>query len=168
MDPKQYLEETRVAFLALYDSLSAEEIQQPGQDGAWSAAEFAEHLATAERGIGIMLKRGLLAEPASAEEIASTAHKTEIILNRVASPNGRVQAPETTLPTGRYGAWPAALEALVEARQITIALSDSADLLAQRVAPHPAIGPMTGTQWLLFCAAHMERHRKQIAGRFER
>lgn len=167
MDPKQYLEETLVAFLSLYASLSEEEIMRAGPDGAWSAAEFAEHLATAERGIGILLKRGLAGDKANEEALAATQGKTEVILGRVAVGGTRVEAPEMTRPVGKYGNWPGALDALRGARQITLALA-SEEGLDQVVAPHPAIGPMTGTQWLLFCAAHMERHRRQMAERFGR
>ncbi len=167
MDPKQYLEETLEAFLSLYASLSEEEILRAGPEGAWSAAEFAEHLATAERGIGILLKRGLGGDKASEEQLAATQGKTEVILGRVAVGTSRVEAPEMTRPVGKYGDWPGALEALQEARRTTLALALEAGL-DQWVAPHPALGPMTGSQWLLFCAAHMERHRKQMAERFGR
>jgi hypothetical protein len=167
MDPRQYLEETHLAFRELYASLSKEQLQEPGPDGAWSGAEFAEHLAAAERGIGILLKRGLGAAVASAEDLAATAGKTELILSRVASAAGRAQSPESMRPNGRYGEWPGALEALAEARATTIGLAE-ADGLETFVAPHPALGPMTGTQWLLFCAAHMERHRRQLADRLGR
>lgn len=167
MDSKQYLEETIKAFLSLYASLTEEEILRAGPEGAWSAAEFAEHLATAERGIGILLKRGLAGDKANEEALAATQGKTEVILGRVAVGGSRVEAPETTKPVGKYGAWPGALEALQEARRTTLALAEEAGL-GQVVAPHPAMGPLTGTQWLLFCAAHMERHRKQMAERFGR
>jgi hypothetical protein len=29
-------------------------------------------------------------------------------------------------------------------------------------APHPALGLLDGKQWLLFVAAHVERHTRQI------
>ncbi len=167
MEAQRYLEETRDSFFALFASLSEEELTRPGPEGTWSAAEFAEHLATAERGIGILLRRGLGGPAASAEALAATEGKTDVILERVAGAVGKVVAPETTLPNGRYGAWPAAIEALREARRNTLALCEE-EGLALVVAPHPAIGPMTGTQWVLFCGAHMERHRKQLAERFGR
>jgi uncharacterized damage-inducible protein DinB len=167
MEARLYLKETRDAFFALYESLSAEEVTRSGPGGAWSAADFAEHLATAERGIGVLLRRGLSAAPAGDEELAATEGKTEVILLRVAGAMGKVEAPEKTLPSGRYGAWPGALDALAEARRTTLGLCDE-EGLAHVVAPHPAMGPLTGSQWLLFCGAHMERHRKQMAERFGR
>lgn len=30
--------------------------------------------------------------------------------------------------------------------------------------PHPLFGTLDGVQWLLFCAAHTERHRAQVQG----
>lgn len=170
MDAVQYLQESLAAFEKLYATLSPEEAVQPGPEGTWSAADFAEHLATAERGIGVLLKRGLAGEPASAEEMAATQGKTEVILSRVPAAPVRVEAPEQTRPSGRYGAWPGALEALVEARKNTIALAHQVEpgRWESVVMPHPALGPMSGEQWLLFCAAHMERHQRQMAARFGR
>lgn len=170
MNAVTYLQESHAAFEKLYATLSPEEAVQPGPEGAWSAADFAEHLATAERGILVMLKRALAGEPASEEQVAATHGKTEAILTRVPAAPVRVEAPEQTRPNGRYGDWPAALEALREARKNTIALAMEVDAARWEkvVMPHAALGPMSGTQWLLFCAAHMERHQRQMAARFGR
>jgi hypothetical protein len=123
-----------------------------------------EHLATAERGSLVGLKRALARGPATAEERAATAGKTEAILERVPVVRQRVEAPEIVRPTGRYGAWPGSLEAFRQARESTIAFAGeaAAEQLEVLVQPHPALGPLTGVQWLYFAGAHGERHRKHI------
>ena len=163
-DPILYLEASRDAIVALCQPLNEEQATRPRADGGWSPAEFLEHLATAERGILIRLKRSLGAEPVTAEARSETAGKTELILQHVATPTRKVESPEALRPSGRYGAWPGALEALVEARTalLEFARATSPEQLEAIVLPHPMLGNFSGTQWLLFCAAHFDRHRKQI------
>jgi hypothetical protein len=162
-----YLEKTASALAGLGESLSVEAAAAPLREGAWSAAGFFEHLATAERGILMRLKRALNEPPASAEALAAALGKTEIILTRVPAGPVRVESPEAVRPAGRYGEWPKPFEAFLEARAATIAFARETPERAidAVVMPHPALGPLTGTQWLWFCGAHGERHRLQIERR---
>lgn len=67
-------------------------------------------------------------------------------------------------PTGQFPNRADALAALNEAAQ---ALGASAGLtpdLRSRAAAHPLFGIMDGVQWVMFYAAHMERHRAEIIG----
>jgi hypothetical protein len=165
MEPVLYLEETRDAFVATCGELSREQARKPIREGGWSAAGFAEHLATAERGILIRLKKALGEAAATSEALAETAGKTELILNHVPAAARAAESPEMLRPSERYGDWPGPYDAFLAARASLIEFARQTDpaALASIVSPHPMLGPFTGTQWLYFCGAHLERHRRQIA-----
>lgn len=164
IDPIHYLEESRDAMATYCRSLDPEAALKPYREGGWSADNFLEHLATVERGVLIGLKKGPGGDPASPEDLAATQGKSEFILTHVPLGERRIEAPEAVRPVGRYGAWPASFEAFLNARAALLAFARTTpgEALEALVMPHPGLGPLTGTQWLYFCAAHVDRHRLQL------
>jgi hypothetical protein len=133
--------------------------------GSWTVAEIVEHLAAAERSSAKLLAR-LVADPVEAPATTTDADMSagdNLLWERVAdSPTPR-EAPEFIRPKGRYATRAEAETALDLARDQVISLAENATVdLRRRVAPHPALGIIDGVQWLLFLAAHLKRHVRQI------
>ncbi len=160
-DPIDALITNRDRFLALLDRIDPEAWGRVPEGGGWSVAEIADHITVVERKSGRFLSGPLLEQEAitSSEE---TTGKEDVIRGRMADPTPR-PAPDIVQPCGKWSN-PAELgEAFAEARNATIALGRSHGAqLSVRVAPHPAFGPLTGTQWLFFLAEHCERHCGQM------
>ncbi|GAB4361167.1 MAG: hypothetical protein OHK0021_05280 [Bryobacter sp.] len=161
----EYLSRSQDQLASLCTPLSAEQAETTPGEERWSINGHVEHLAQVERGILVLLRRKLGAE-ATQEELAQCAGKEELIWARVPQPAARVQAPENVVPQGRFGSWPRAWQAFAEARQATLAFAAQtpAAQLRSFVHPHAALGALNGEQWLLFLAAHTERHGAHIRG----
>jgi hypothetical protein len=65
-------------------------------------------------------------------------------------------------PTNRYGSPDAALKHFVESRDRTEDLLTKNDELRAHAADSPMGKKLDGYEWVLFAAAHSERHTKQI------
>ncbi|MCC6538976.1 MAG: DinB family protein [Bryobacterales bacterium] len=159
-----YLHATRKQFL---DTVSAATPQQwtfrPAPD-AWSMAEIAEHLAVTEEVVMKTVEQALAAPAASAEKKAGTAGKDDLVMRAVPNRSRKVQAPEPVQPTGQRWATREALVAEFKVRRDrTIAFIEKTNReLRAHIAPHPALGPLDSYQWILFLAAHTERHVRQM------
>jgi hypothetical protein len=141
---------------------SAQAESKPQQD-VWSVSEILEHLALVERAATVGIKRTLSQPPASVELLAAIAHKSGIISTRMAVRTTARIAPDSVLPTNRFGAWPGALDAFVKARKNTLETADaSGERSDTHTMPHPILGDLTIRQWFEFLHAHAARHALQI------
>jgi hypothetical protein len=158
----EYLERTRAIFQRATAGLTDEQWHFKPTPECWSVAECTEHLALVEERI-LALVQSMPNQPeTSAEELAVIQKKDEFILTKVSSRRRKQLAPPDAVPANR---WPQdELRArFLAVRDRTIALASLADgALHTRVNPHFALGPLTGYQWLLFVAAHSDRHLKQM------
>jgi DinB superfamily len=123
---------------------------------AWSVADVVEHV-TISHGNTLRALGGL-----RALDRATQVDDVEIpyLFYRGEEPTGIAS------PTGAFLAdRPAALRAFADsvARLKAHDLATHADLRGVG-RPHPMFEVMDGIQWLLFTAAHLERHRAQIIG----
>jgi len=73
----------------------------------------------------------------------------------------KAQAPEPLQPSNRYGSPADALKHFIESRATTEALLNSSAGLRDHVSDSP-LGKLDGYEFILFIAAHSERHTKQI------
>jgi hypothetical protein len=86
----------------------------------------------------------------------------EIVLAKVPDRTVKQQAPEPLKPTNRYGSPDAAVKHFVESRGKTVDfLRKTPDLRAHAI-DSPIGKKLDAYQWILFIAAHSERHTKQI------
>ncbi|HEY8995350.1 MAG TPA: DinB family protein, partial [Lacunisphaera sp.] len=86
----------------------------------------------------------------------------ELILTAIPDRTQKRSAPEPLIPTNRYGSAAEALKHFRESRAKTIAfLKDTAGLRGHAI-DSPLGKKLDGYQWLLFIAAHSERHTKQM------
>lgn len=128
----------------------------------WSVGEVVEHLALAESFLFDLQQKTMSGPEAPAERRAATRGKDETIMKAIPDRTKKAQAPEPLQPTARLGSRAEILAAFKERRAKTIAYaSTTKDDLRSRVGDSP-IGPVDAYQWLLFSAAHSERHLAQL------
>jgi hypothetical protein len=158
------LERSRDAFLAALAAIPADQwSRQPAPD-RWSAAECAEHVIKIERGMRKFLPTTVATAPVDHARRGALAGRDTMLAARMRDRGERRTAPETVRPEGgRYpSAEPAAADfTAARADVIDFARTTAADLRGIFV-PHPALKELDGYQWLVFIAAHTERHAAQL------
>ena len=158
----EHIDRTRARLVAAVQGLSDEQQSFRPDPDRWSVAALVEHLSIVEGNVAALLGKllgraeesGAAApdnfEPVSIEEFVERARGV------------RYEAPERIRPTGLPLA-----DSLARLRDTRAALHalrprvERADGRALRF-PHPAWGPLDLYQWLLFVAAHEDRHLAQL------
>lgn len=159
----EYLDTSRGVLTHAVDRVSADRRDQAPSAGRWSVAEVLEHLATVERGVGVLIRRAMTKAPAADPGLIVDR---AAILARVAPLEDRsqqVDAPDRVRPTGAVTA-DAAWAALGDTRRAlveTITATDDLDLHGISV-PHGILGPLNLYEWMAFVGAHERRHAAQI------
>ncbi len=127
----------------------------------WSVGQTAEHTAGVFRSIQRLLATKLLESPFPAGTRSPVGDQA--IVQAMVDREKRYPAPAFTLPTGKWSSREMLVPDFVEARRLLLTWIEgsTADLRAYGL-PHPVIGLMDGVQWVLFAAAHTERHTRQI------
>ena len=156
-----YLESTRQGVLDATAGLSPAQWNfKPGPD-RWSVAEVAEHIAAAEDLLrGMIVEKVMTAPPRPAGE--DVAAIDQMVLKGVPDRSQKKQAPEPLKPTNRFGSPDATLKHFVEARTATEDLLKKTPDLREHATDSPMGKKLDGYEWILFIAAHSERHTKQI------
>lgn len=132
---------------------------------SWSVAETMEHVALVEGLFQGRLNRMSGSEAlanASGETAERLAGREEFIEKAARSRENKRQAPPPALPQGAFTEF-AAFEAHFASLR-----GQSIDFVRKTQAPlhgvfetHPALGDLTGHQWLCLMSAHSERHADQ-------
>ena len=86
----------------------------------------------------------------------------ELILLKVPDRSNKVQAPEPLQPNNRFGSPKASLKHFKESRAKTIDFLKQTKDLRGHAVDSPLGMQLDGYEWVLFIAAHSERHTKQI------
>lgn len=86
-----------------------------------------------------------------------------MILKAIPDRSKKAQAPEPLVPTNRYGSGEAARKHFDESRTQTIQFLKTHDDLRAHALDSPLGKKLDAYEWVLFIAAHSERHTKQIA-----
>ena len=159
---QKYLEQTREGVIAATQGLSEAQLKFKAGPDRWSIAEVLEHIALAEDYLFGNVKQNIMKAPAGPAN-RDTAKLDAVILAAVPDRTQKRQAPGPLVPTGRWT--PAqALAHFEQSRATTIQFLQSTPDLRDHVSSNnPLQQPMDAYQWLLFIAAHSERHTKQIA-----
>ena len=153
------IREATERFLAQFATASDTQWTFRPSPNAWSMAHVTEHVATSNRNIARVLAKPLLSSPLAGRVPDVIDAEIPYLFYRGEEP------PNVAAPAGDWTDRKVAAEALeASARAILDWLRGvSADLRTFGVA-HPAFGVLDGVQWLLFVAAHVERHRAQLIG----
>ena len=156
----KYLEQTRDAVVAATSGLSESQMKFKAAPDRWSVAETLEHIALAEDFLVQNVTDKIMKSPAGAAD-RDTAKADAMVLAMIPDRSHKAQAPPPLVPTGRWS--PAeTLAHFQKSRAQTLALLQSTPDLREHVADSPLGQPLDAYEWLLFVAAHSDRHTKQI------
>jgi hypothetical protein len=156
-----YLESTKQGVIDATKGLSPAQFNFKSAPDRWSVAECLEHIAAAEDYIrGMLVDKVMKAPPRPAGE--DVAAIDAMILAVLPDRSHKAEAPGPLKPTNRFRTPQASLAHFVESRATTEAfLKNTPDL--REHASMSALGKNTdGYEYILFIAAHSERHTKQI------
>lgn len=158
-----YLVETRSALVDSTRGLDhAQWFHKPSPE-QWCAAECVEHLSITEEHLCRGLRKMAERPPDPEDQLAAAAGKEELIVKAVPSRGRKVKGPPEACPKIESADGAAILARFLAVRERTIDYARStSDPLRTRLFPHFVFGPLDGYQWLIFMAAHSERHRRQI------
>ena len=86
----------------------------------------------------------------------------EWVLQKIPDRTHKAQAPEPLRPDNRFGSPQGSLKHFKESRSHTIGFVKQTKDLRQHAVDSPLGKKLDGYEWVLFLAAHSERHTKQI------
>jgi len=141
--------------------LSAAQLNFKAAPDRWSVAEVLEHIAAAEDMLMGMVHEQVMKAPAT--PAAEDAKATDaFVLTALPDRSHKLQAPEPLKPTNRFGSPDGSLKHFEASRAGTIAFLNDTKDLREHATDSPLGKKLDGYQWLLFIAAHSERHTKQM------
>jgi len=157
----KYLESTKQGVLDATAGLSEAQWNFKSAPDRWSVAEVTEHIAAAEDLLRGMIVEQVMKTPAQPEG-ADVKATDDLVLAMIPDRTHKAQAPEPLKPTNRFGSPQASLKHFLESRQQTIDFLNQHDDLRTHVMDSPLGKKLDAYEWVLFVAAHSERHTKQI------
>ncbi len=156
----QYLESTKKNVVEATKGLSEAQWNFKPAPDRWSVAQVMEHIAAAEDFLRDVTKDKVMTSPAG--ESGRDVKKTdEAVLAMVPDRTHKAQAPEPLVPSNRFGSPDGSLKHFAESRSATEDFLKSTAGLRDHVMDSP-LGKLDGYEFVLFIAAHSERHTKQI------
>jgi len=158
----KYLESTRQGVADATKGLSAAQWNFKPAPDKWSVAEVTEHIAAAEDYLRGMVMEKVMVAPArpAGEDVVAI---DEMVLTMVPDRSHPKQAPDPLKPTNRFGSPDGALKHFMEARATTEDfLTKTADLREHAIDSPLGGKKLDAYEWVLFIAAHSDRHTKQI------
>jgi len=156
-----YLESTRQGVVDATKGLSPAQWNFKAAPDRWSVAEVTEHIAAAEDYIRGMVVEKVMTAPArpAGEDVAAL---DAMVVQAIPDRSQKKQAPEPLKPTNRFGSPDGSLKHFFEARATTEDFLTKTTDLREHAADSPLGKKLDGYEWVLFIAAHSERHTKQI------
>lgn len=156
-----YLEKTRAGVLAATKGLSEAQWKFKAAPERWSVAETLEHIASTEDMLmGLVKDQVMKAPPRPAGEDVKAID--DFVLTVIPDRTQKAKAPEPLVPNNRYGSPDDARKHFEASRAATVAFLKATPGLRDHAIDSPLGKKLDGYQWLLFIAAHSERHTKQI------
>lgn len=156
-----YLKETKAAVIHSTHGLNDAQWRYKPSAEEWSIAECVEHLGIVEERLLRALQRMAAAPAAPPDQLAAAAGKEDLIIQAAPARTRKVKSPPEAMPKG--GEPGRVFAQFLEVRErVIVYASATADPLRTRQFPHMVFGPLDGFQWLIFIAAHCERHRLQL------
>jgi len=120
-----------------------------------------EHIAAAEDFLrGMVTDQVMKAPPRPAGEDVKAID--EMVLTAIPDRTHKAQAPEPLKPTNRFGSPEASLKHFAESREQTLDFLKKHDDLRDHASDSPLGKKLDAYEWVLFIAAHSDRHTKQI------
>jgi len=156
----QYLESTKKNIQEATKGLSPAQWNFKQGPERWSVAQVMEHIAAAEDMLRGLTTEKVMVAPAAPDR--DLKQIDQMVVTMVTDRSHKQDAPEPLRPVNRFGSPEDALKHFVESRaQTEEFLKKTPDLRAHAV--ESPLGPkLDAYEWVLFIAAHSERHTKQI------
>jgi uncharacterized damage-inducible protein DinB len=157
----KYLESTRQGVQDATAGLSQAQWNFKPAPDKWSVAEVTEHIAAAEDFLrGMVTEQVMKAPPRPAGEDVKAID--EMVLTAIPDRTHKAQAPEPLKPTNRFGSPEGSLKHFAESREQTLDFLKKHDDLRDHASDSPMGKKLDAYEWILFVAAHSDRHTKQI------
>ena len=157
----KYLEKTLSEVMDANKGLSAAQWNFKQAPDRWSVAEVAEHIAAAEDLLMDLIQGKVMKAPARTEAVDIKA-LDEFVLQKIPDRTNKVQAPEPLRPNNRFGSPKDSLKHFADSRAKTIDFLKKTKDLRLHAIDSPLGKKLDGYEWILYIAAHSERHTKQI------
>src|SRR5258708_22334271 len=157
----QYLETTKKNVLEATKGLSEAQWNFKPAPDRWSVAQVMEHIAAAEDFVrdGLIKEKVMVSPPGEpGRDVMKIDAAVEAM---IPDRTHKAQAPEPLVPNNRFGSPEGSLKHFLESRETTEQFLRSTAGLRDHVMDGP-VGKMDGFEFILFIAAHIERHVKQI------
>jgi DinB superfamily len=157
----KYLESTRQGVIDATKGLSEAQWNFKSGPDRWSIAQVMEHIAAAEDMLRGNITENVMKAPArpAGEDVKAI---DEMVIAMIPDRTHKAQAPEPLKPTNRFGSPDGALKHFLESRQQTEDLLKTHNDLRDHAIDSPMGKKLDGYEWILFEAAHSERHTKQM------
>jgi len=157
----KYLASTKQGVADATAGLSAAQWNFKPAPDKWSIAEVTEHIAAAEDFLRARMAEKVMVGPArpAGENVAEI---DEMVLKMVPDRSHPAQAPDPLKPTNRFGSPEASRKHFTDARAATEDYLNKTQDLRDHATDSPFGKKLDGYEWILFIAAHSERHTKQI------
>jgi DinB superfamily len=156
-----YLKKTKAGVIDATKGLSEAQLNFKSAPEKWSVAQVVEHLAAAEDFLMAMVNDQVMKAPARTEPTDVKAID-DFILQAIPDRSHKVQAPEPLAPSNRFGTPKDSLKHFKESRTKTLKFLKTTKDLRLHAVDSPLGKKLDGYQWMLFIAAHSDRHTKQI------
>jgi hypothetical protein len=156
-----YLAASRERLLETVDGLTKRQQRFRPTQGRWSVADCVEHVSIVEKGVLKNIQAVVLAPPRPPVQLCATV-KDYTVLASVPNRSQRCISPPEAAPGRRWTDFAHLLRRFEAARErsLRFAAVTQSDLRGRCFA-HPHFGELDCYQWLLFVAAHSERHARQ-------
>jgi hypothetical protein len=156
-----YLESTKTNLLEATKGLSEAQWNFKPAPDRWSVAQVMEHIAASEDFIrdGLIKDKVMVSPPGQSDRDIKKID--EAVLTMIPDRTHKAQAPDPLQPRNRFGSPDESLKHFLESRVTTEQYLKSSAGLRDHVMDGP-VGKMDGYEFILFIAAHCERHTKQI------
>lgn len=156
-----YLESTRSNILAATKGLSEAQWNFKPAPDRWSIAQVMEHIAASEDYIRDGLIKEKVMVSAAGPPDRDVKKIDDAVVMMVPDRSHKAQAPDALVPNNRFGSPEGSLKHFIESRAATEQYLKTTSGLRDHVMDGP-VGKMDGYEFILFIAAHSERHTKQI------
>jgi hypothetical protein len=157
----QYLESTKKDVLEATKGLSEAQWNFKSAPDRWSVAQVMEHIAAAEDFIRVNLVQEKVMTSPPGEPGRDVRKIDAAVEEMIPDRSHKAQAPDPLVPNNRFGFPQGSSKHFLESRETTEQYLRSTAGLRDHVMDGP-VGKMDGYEFILFIAAHSERHVKQI------
>ncbi|HKO03629.1 MAG TPA: DinB family protein [Candidatus Acidoferrales bacterium] len=157
---QKYLESTKKNVQEATKGLTDEQWNFQQAPERWSVAQVMEHIAAAEDLLRDLVVDKVLKAPAAPDRDLKKIDA--MVLSVIPDRTAKFQAPEPLKPTNRYGSPADSLKHFLESRAKTVALLKDTPDLRDHAIDSPMGEKLDGYEWILWIAAHSDRHTQQI------